>query len=60
MIPKTSAAGRLSLVELAGEMFALQSRYADASVSGYRDEYREIVRTTAREHSALPPRRPAC
>jgi sugar diacid utilization regulator len=41
------------LVELAGEMFALQSRYADASVSGYRDEYREIVRTTAREHSAL-------
>jgi PucR C-terminal helix-turn-helix domain/GGDEF-like domain len=42
-----------TLVELAGEMFTLHSRYADASVSGYRDEYREIVRTTAREHSAL-------
>jgi sugar diacid utilization regulator len=41
------------LVELAGEMFALQSSYANASVSGYRDEYREIVRTTAREQSAL-------
>jgi hypothetical protein len=42
-----------TLVDLAGEMFALHSRYADASVRGYRDEYREIVRTTAREHGAL-------
>ena len=49
-VPEASDA---TLVELAGEMFVLQSRYADASVSGYRDEYREIVRTTAREHSAL-------
>jgi hypothetical protein len=41
------------LVELAGEIFALHGRYADASVTGYRDEYREMVRTTQREHSAL-------
>jgi hypothetical protein len=41
------------LVELAGQMFQLHCRYADASVNGYRDEYREIVRTTEREHSAL-------
>jgi len=42
-----------TLVELAGDMFTLHSRYADASVSGYRHEYQGIVRTTAREHSAL-------
>jgi sugar diacid utilization regulator len=41
------------LVELAGQMFELHRRYADASVSGYRDEYREIVRAIEREHSAL-------
>jgi hypothetical protein len=41
------------LVELAGQMFELHRRYADASVTGYRDEYREIVRATEREHSAL-------
>jgi hypothetical protein len=41
------------LVELAGKMFELHRRYADASVNGYRDEYREIVRTTEREHTAL-------
>jgi hypothetical protein len=41
------------LVELAGQMFQLHCRYADASVNGYRDEYREVVRTTEREHSAL-------
>ena len=37
-----------TLVELAGDMFTLHSRYADASVSGYRHEYQGIVRTTAR------------
>ena len=41
------------LVELAGQMFQLHRHYADASVNGYRDEYREIVRATEREHSAL-------
>lgn len=41
------------LVELAGQIFELHSRYADALVNGYRDEYREIVRATEREHSAL-------
>lgn len=41
------------LVELAGELFALHGHYADASVNGYRDEYREMVRTRQREHSAL-------
>ncbi|MBV9315067.1 MAG: hypothetical protein JO100_15360 [Pseudonocardia sp.] len=42
-----------ALVELAGEMFQLHSAYADASVSGYRDEYREILCTTECEHSVL-------
>jgi hypothetical protein len=41
------------LVELAGQMFELHRHYADASVNGYRDEYREIVRAIEREHSAL-------
>jgi hypothetical protein len=41
------------LVELAGHMFELHCRYSDASVNGYRREYREIVRATEREHSAL-------
>jgi hypothetical protein len=41
------------LVDLAGQMFQLHRHYADASVNGYRDEYREIVRAIEREHSAL-------
>ena len=45
--------GDAVLVELAGDMFRLHSTYADASVSGYREEYREIVRSDQREHSAL-------
>lgn len=41
------------LVELAGELLALHGHYADASVDGYRDEYREMVRLSQREHSAM-------
>jgi hypothetical protein len=41
------------LVGLAGELLAVHGRYADASVEGYRDEYREKVRLDQREHSAL-------
>jgi hypothetical protein len=49
-LPEVSDA---ALVELADDMFGLHSTYADASVSGYREEYREIVRSDQREHSAL-------
>jgi PucR-like helix-turn-helix protein/diguanylate cyclase with GGDEF domain len=41
------------LVDIAGDLFRLHRTYADASVSGYRHEYREIVRSNQREHSAL-------
>ncbi|MFR9805223.1 hypothetical protein ACL02T_23490 [Pseudonocardia sp. RS010] len=41
------------LVDLAGRLFELHSRYAAASVSGYREEYRRLVTAAQREHSAF-------
>lgn len=42
-----------ALVDLAGRLFELHSRYAAASVSGYREEYRQLVSAAQRERSAL-------
>lgn len=42
-----------ALVDLAGTIFALHDEYADAAMVGYREESRQLLRTTEREHAAL-------
>jgi sugar diacid utilization regulator len=42
-----------ALVDVAGSMFELHNAYSAAAVSGYRDESRQILRTTERERAAL-------
>jgi sugar diacid utilization regulator len=41
------------LVDLAGTIFALHDEYSSAAMAGYREESRQILRTTEREHAAL-------
>ncbi|MDT7555162.1 MAG: hypothetical protein QOI16_3702 [Pseudonocardiales bacterium] len=42
-----------ALVDLAGAIFALHDEYCSAAMAGYRDESRQILRATEREHAAL-------
>jgi hypothetical protein len=41
------------LVDLAGRLFELHERYAEAAVDGYREESREMLRTSERERAVL-------
>jgi hypothetical protein len=41
------------LVAVAGRLFELHERYAGAAVDGYRDEARELLRTSERERAVL-------
>jgi hypothetical protein len=41
------------LVDLAGRLFELHEQYTGAAVAGYRDEARELLRTSERERSVL-------
>lgn len=41
------------LAEVAGRLFELHERYAGAAVDGYRDEARQLLRSSEREHAVL-------
>ena len=41
------------LAELAGRLFELHERYAGAAVDGYRDEARQLLRSSERERAVL-------
>ena len=41
------------VIDLAGAVFAVQNTYSDAALAAYRDEAREMLRTSEREKAAL-------